>query len=96
MKERIKVYILWAIGGAILYFFLSNHIIIYDGGFELLKKTELNLEYTFFSLKDRKPEAIMKIDALREAGIGELLVDLGRINERTMLKLEEKYGYEEE
>ncbi len=36
----------------------------------------------------------MKIDVLREAGIGDLLVDLGKMTSEEKYKLENKYGYD--
>jgi hypothetical protein len=36
----------------------------------------------------------MKIDYLREAGIGDLLVELGMINEEQRTKLENEYSYD--
>jgi hypothetical protein len=38
--------------------------------------------YTFFSLHQKKPEAVMKIKQLREDGIGDLLVELGLLTEQ--------------
>ena len=56
-----------------------------------LPKTSLHLHYTFFSLKEKKPANIMKIDYLREAGVGDLLVELGIINEEQKANLESEY-----
>jgi hypothetical protein len=36
----------------------------------------------------------MKIDCLREAGIGDLLVELGMIDQEQRAKLESEYSYE--
>jgi hypothetical protein len=58
----------------------------------LLKKPELHLHYTFFSIKEKKPGSIMKIDYLREAGIGDLLVELGMIDEEQRAMLESEYS----
>ncbi len=99
MIQTIKKYILYAILAAIGYFFLDNHIIYCGTGinsFRLLKKSELSLEYTFYSIKSKKIDSIMRIDSLREDGIGDLLVKLGKISEAKKNKLEEKYGIEYE
>ncbi|UCF92181.1 MAG: hypothetical protein JSW39_28610 [Desulfobacterales bacterium] len=96
MKSRIKQYFFFAVIGAIGYFLLSNHLIFYGKEVHLLKKTSLNLHYTFFSVKDKKPETILKIDHLREAGIGDLLVELDIVGEEEKQRLEDKFQYEEE
>jgi hypothetical protein len=93
MNARIKQYILIAILAAIGYFIMDHHIIFYGKNVHLLKKTSLHLHYTFFSLKEKKPANIMEIDYLREAGIGDLLVELGIINEAQLSKLEYEYDY---
>ena len=101
MWPRIKQYLLIAAGIAVLYFFLSNHIIFdpnaddwTDIDVYLLKKQELHLHYTFYSLSNKKPETIMAIDYLREDGIGELLVEIGMITETERSRLETKFAYE--
>ena len=91
MNVRIKQYILIGILAAAAYFIMDNHFIIDGNEVHRLKKTSLHLHYTFFSLKEKKPEKIMQIDYLREAGIGELLVELGLMSEDQRFKLESEY-----
>jgi hypothetical protein len=93
MNARIKQYILIAVAAAALYYVMDNHFIFNGTEVHLLKKTSLHLHYTFFSVKDKKPENIMQIDYLREAGIGDLLVELGIINEEQEGQLENQYSY---
>ena len=93
MNARIKQYILIAIAAGALYFLANNHFIFYGSHVYLLKKTSLHLNYTFYSLKEKKPANIMEIDTLREAGIGDLLVKLGIINEEQKSQLEDQYSY---
>ncbi len=94
MNSRIKQYLLIAVLAAAGYFIMNNHIIFYGSDVHLLKKNSLHLHYTFYSIKQKKPAVIMKIDYLREAGIGDLLVDLGIINEEEKSRLESKYSYD--
>jgi hypothetical protein len=96
MNKRIKQYLLWAVAGALLYFFLSYHIIYSKGSFHLLEKTEKTLEYTFYSFDNKKPEQILKVDDLRYDGVGDLLVELGKISEEDMLDLVDQYDFEDE
>jgi hypothetical protein len=94
MNVRIKQYILIAIFAAAGYFIMDNHFIFYGTDVHLLKKSSLHLHYTFFSVKAKKPAKIMQIDYLREAGIGDLLVELGIINEEEKTRLENRYAYD--
>ena len=97
MVKRIKSYIIIGIFLALGYFISSHHIILYKMnnslGFELLKKSYLTLEYTFFNVTTKRPKDVMKIDLLREAGIGDLLVDIGKLTEGEKQELEAKFEY---
>jgi len=93
MNSRIKQYILLAVAALALYYIMDNHFVFYGTQVHLLKKSSLHLHYTFFSLKNKKPANIMEIDYLREAGIGDLLVELGIINEEQKNQLEDQYSY---
>ena len=94
MNSRIKQYILIAVIAVAAYFVMSNHFIFYGTQIHLLKKPELHLHYTFFSVKEKRPSSIMKIDYLREAGIGDLLVELGIIDHEQKVRLESEYSYD--
>ena len=97
MVKRIKSYIIIGIFLALGYFISSHHIILYkinnSLGFDLLKKSYLTLEYTFFNVTTKRPEDVMKIDLLREAGIGDILVDIGKLTEGKKQELEAKFEY---
>lgn len=93
MKTRIKHYLLIALAVAAGYFIMSNHIIFDGKDVYLLEKTSLHLHYTFYSIGNKKPHTIMKVDELRDAGIGELLVKLGKMSSEDKYRLETKYGY---
>ena len=94
MNSRIKQYILIAVIAAAAYFVMSNHFIFYGTQIHLLKKPELHLHYTFFSVKEKRPSSIMKIDYLREAGIGDLLVELQIIDHEQKARLESEYSFD--
>lgn len=96
MIQRIKQYIFFAIIAAICYFFLSHHIIYYEKSFYLLNKSNLTFSYTFYSIQKKKPATILKADPLREDGMGDLLVELGLLDEEEKEQLEEEYSWEEE
>jgi len=79
-----KKIILLVIVGAIVYFFLSYHVIFIENTVKLLRKSSLTLNYTLFSAKGKTNESILSIDELREDGIGDLLVDEGRLSEEEL------------
>ena len=94
MKERIKNYILICAAIAALYFVLDNHFIISGYQVHLLKKDSLNLHDTFVSLDNKRAETVLENDRLWEAGIGDLLVELGMLSEEKKNRLESKFDYE--
>jgi len=96
MLSRIKQY---ALLGAIVYafyFLLSHHFIV--TGFDIesfkdtrvLKKKELTLKYTFFSLKQASPEKVMQIPELREVGIGDVMIEKGMVTQEKLNDIERK------
>ena len=95
MVQTIKKYLLYAALIGLVYLMLANHF-IYIGGkdFRVLKKETLNLKYTFFSVQNKKPESIIKIDDLRWAGIGEVLYEEDLITKDEQMRLEHKFEYE--
>ena len=84
MTLKKKVFLL-VIAGALLYFFLSYHIIIIEGdprNVRLLKKSSLTLQYTFFDTRNTSNMSMLSIDPLREDGIGEILIEEGLMTEQ--------------
>ena len=93
MKQRLKQYALLAAAAALLWFVLDNHFIIEGHNVHLLKKTTLDLHDTFVSLDNKRPESIIQNERLREAGIGDLLVELEIITLDEQSLWENKYNY---
>ena len=93
MKARLKQYLLIAFIALAGYFIMNNHIIFDGKQVYLLRKTSMHLHYTFYSIKQKKPETIMQVDKLRDAGIGDLLVELGKMTDEERYQLESKYSY---
>lgn len=87
---------IWIILGAVLYFLLSYHFIFIDKTVKLLKKSSLTLNYTIFSIKKKSNKSILSIDVLREDGIGDLLVEMGRMSEEEMEMLVAEIEEEEQ
>ncbi|CAB1056116.1 hypothetical protein D1BOALGB6SA_850 [Olavius sp. associated proteobacterium Delta 1] len=93
MKQRFKQYALIAAAAALLWFVLDNHFIINGHRVHLLKKSTLDLHDTFVSLDNKRPETVIQNERLREAGIGDLMVELGIITEDERSQWESKYYY---
>ena len=95
MKQRIKQYLLIGLAATVFYFILSNHYIVDGRDVHLLKKTSLHLHETFVSISNERPETILRNDVLRDAGIGDLFVELEIMTEDEKNLLVSKYDAEE-
>ena len=95
MTKRLKQYALIAAAGFLFWGVLAHHFIFEGHHVHLLQKAELNLHDTFVSLYNYKPEALLKNERLRKAGIGDLMVELGIISDDEKSRLESKYEYGE-
>jgi hypothetical protein len=85
MLTRMKHYILIGLAIAVFYYLLNHHFIIFAyNDFEILRKSEPTLEYTFFSLKQANPVEILQIDALLDAGIEDVMLDRGLVTEQRL------------
>ena len=93
MKDRLKQYALIAAAAALLWFVLDNHFVMYGSDFHLLKKDKRDLHDTFVSLNNKRPATVLKNDRLREAGIGELMVEIGMLSEEELSRIESKLDY---
>jgi preprotein translocase subunit Sec63 len=92
MLKKLITYILLVFLGATGYFLLNYHIIFSGTSFKLLHKSKLTSEYTFINTSNKSVESLMRIDTLREAGIGNVLVEMGRLNEEERKSLEQKFN----
>jgi hypothetical protein len=90
MKARFKQYLLIAIVAAAGYGIMSYHFIFDGWDIYFLEKTSLHLHQTFYSIKRKKPETIIKNDVLREAGIADKLVEWDVISYDQKNKIEDK------
>lgn len=91
MQKGLKKLVLWAVILGCGYFILSHHFIFIGSDLRLLKKSQLTLEYTIFSTQGKSIESVMDVDVLRNAGIGRLLVEKGKITEEQLDAILEKY-----
>jgi hypothetical protein len=97
MWSRIKFYLLLGAAGWGVWLLLSYHVIFYGQEASViqnvyfLKKSKPNLNHTFYSLHQKKPDAVLKIKDLREVGVGDLMVRLGMLTDSEKARLESQY-----
>jgi hypothetical protein len=91
MIKKMRSYILLALLAAAGYFLLNYHIIFSGTTVKFLNKSKLTSEYTFINASNKSVESLMRIDTLREAGIGKVLVEMGRLSEEEREALEQKF-----
>ena len=96
MNALIKKIFIVGILGGILYFFLSFHLVFINSTIKLLRKSSLTLEYTFFMANGKTNATILSTDDLREDGIGEILIEMGKMSEGQYTRLMRKYEQYEE
>jgi hypothetical protein len=96
LNNLIKKILIFGILGGTLYFFLSFHIILVNNTIKLLRKSSLTLNYTFYNAKGKTNAIILSVDDLREDGIGDLLVEMGKMSSGQYSQLMRKYEYDEE
>jgi hypothetical protein len=88
MLSRIKSYFLIALAIATFYFMLSHHFIFYSlKEFDVLKKQELTLKYTFYSIRQHTPYDTLIINELRDAGIEDILLKRGMVSQESLNRL---------
>jgi hypothetical protein len=85
--RKIKKLFVWACVIGVGYFVMANHFIFVGSTPKILKKTKLSMDYTFFSTQGKTNKSILQVDELRKAGVGELLVRMGKISEGELERL---------
>ncbi len=82
MLKQIRNYVLIALVIGAFYFLLSHHFLFTSySDITLLKKSELTFKNTFVSLRQQSPKQLLRINALRDAGIEDLLLEKGLVSE---------------
>ncbi|NTV34393.1 MAG: hypothetical protein HGA50_14035, partial [Deltaproteobacteria bacterium] len=89
--KGLKKLVIWVVILACGYFILSYHFIFIGSDLRLLKKSKLTLEYTVFSTQGKSIESIMNVDDMRKDGIGDLLVEAGKITQDQLDAILEMY-----
>jgi hypothetical protein len=92
MWKRINRFILIIIIAAAGYILLSFHVVYFGSAVKVLKKARMTSEYTFVNAKGMPAESILKIDTLREACIGDTLVEMGKLDKDRKDILEREFA----
>lgn len=80
MIRQLRNYVIIAAVIGAFYYLLSHHFILMSWkDFDVLKKNELTLVNTFYSIRQASPEQTLRIEALRDAGIGDWMVERGML-----------------
>ena len=91
----LKRVLFWGVLIGVAYVIMGYHFIFFGKKPLLLKKTKFTLSHTVFSIPKEKMlksnETILGIDALREAGIADLLVEMGRMTEEEKERILAEY-----
>ena len=95
--ELVRKIVLWGSLAAVFYMLLAFHYIYFGGTrVKMLKKTKLSLMETFTDLSTKaiSNKKILENDALRDAGLADILVDMGRMTEAERDKILALYDEE--
>jgi len=84
MGHILKKIVIVGIIVAAFYFLLAYHYIVIDRSVKMLKKSELTLKYTVFSTKGKTAEAVLSVPELWNDGIGDLLLQEGKITKEEL------------
>ena len=87
----LRKFVFWVVIVAIAYFILAYHYIIVGRSVVPLKKASLTLNYTIYNTKGKTNKTIMGNKELREDGIGDLLVEAGRMTPEELDRWKEIY-----
>ena len=93
----IKKILIWVVLGGALYALIGYHYFYFGGSrIKILKKTKYTLVHTFndFSSPMITNKKILSNDALYDAGVADLLIDIGRMSEKEYDKIMEQFAKE--
>ncbi len=92
MWRKLKIIVFVTIALTAVWLLLTHHIIFIGYSPKILKKISITSDYTFVSIDIGDPGGAMIIDRLREAGLGDLLVQTGVIDKKEKEEMEARYS----
>jgi hypothetical protein len=90
-KKMLKKFVFLSLSAACIYGMLYYHIIFVGSTVSFLDKTSPSMNYSFFSTHGKSNRSIVSIKELRDAGIADLLVRLGRMSEEEKAALMDEF-----
>ena len=85
--SRLKSIALWAVLIGLGYYLMGHHIVFFGWEPKTLRKAKFTFEDTFSSTTGLNNRQILSDETLRRAGVGRLLVQMGRISEEELENL---------
>lgn len=90
IKEKVRKYLALGLMTIVIYFAMANHYILDKGTVSVLPKKKMAISHTIYRMDGKSPETILQVDALRWAGIGDILVKKGLIPPERLPELEDR------
>jgi hypothetical protein len=89
MRTRfsLKSIVFWGVVIGVGYYLMGHHIVFFGWEPKTLKKAKLTFEDTFSSTTGMNNHQILSHETLRKAGLGRLLVEMGRMSEEELESL---------
>ncbi len=86
MKTRftLKGIVFWGAVVGAGYYLMGHHIVFFGWEPRTLDKAKFTFEDTFFSTTGMNNQQILSNETLRKAGIGNLLVKMGRMSQEQL------------
>ena len=89
MRTRfsLKSIAFWGVVIGVGYYLMGHHIVFFGWAPRTLNKTKFTFEDTFSSTTGMNNHQILSNETLRKAGLGRLLVEMGRMSEAELENL---------
>ena len=86
-RFSLKSIAFWGVLIGVGYYLMGHHIVFFGWEPKTLKKAKFTFEDTFSSTTGMKNHQILSNETLRKAGLGRLLVEMGRMSEAELENL---------
>jgi hypothetical protein len=86
-RFSLRSVVFWGVVIGVGYYLMGHHIVFFGWEPRTLKKAKFTFEDTFSSTTGMNNHQILSHETLRKAGLGRLLVEMGKISEEELEKL---------
>jgi|MudIll2142460700_1097286.scaffolds.fasta_scaffold365328_2 hypothetical protein len=86
-RFSLKSIVFWGVVIGVGYYLMGHHIVFFGWEPKTLKKAKFTFEDTFTSTTGMNNHQILSNETLRKAGLGTLLVEMGKISEAELENL---------